>query len=498
MTPIPPKRTGVAAGSCSTWLLVVVALCFAGCGSSQRLVRNDQAVRALHYRALTEKIASLLPDSLFPPARVAVKIISLKDTALIFDRNAQYLFTPASNEKLFSSATALAFLGPQYRLESSVAFDAYSRRIYIRGGGDPLLSDADLDSLARSLRPAVSGTNPWTVVGDASRFDSLYWGKGWMWDDQGDATGMAVSALSADGNFVEVVVRGGETIGIPAMVSVSPPTSYVTTENHAVVVDSVRNTLLIGRPLQHQSNRLTIHGDILPGTSHSFKVAVWEPEMFTLQLFRESLERTGIRCSALVLDTMPRNIPVVATISHRLDSVIFYMNKTSDNLTAECLTKTLGAEAAQSPGSWDAGTAVIRRFLSSMRIDTTRIVLADGSGLSRYDLTSADAIITLLSDIYHHPEVYPGFVASLPIAGEDGTLSHRMRHGGAYHVLRAKTGTATGVSSLSGFTTSADGFPIAFSILMQDYPGSSHVYRAIQDSIGQVLSEWKLVEDAGK
>ena len=135
--------------------------------------------------------------------------MELADSAVLLQRNPDLLFTPASNQKLFTSAAALALLGPAYRITTAAAADPSRRRIYLKGGGDPLLISDDLDSLASQLARQLPRGGAWTLVGDVSRFDSVYWGPGWMWDDASDPDGMGITPLTVNRNTVEVLLRAG-------------------------------------------------------------------------------------------------------------------------------------------------------------------------------------------------------------------------------------------------------------------------------------------------
>ncbi|HEX9006352.1 MAG TPA: D-alanyl-D-alanine carboxypeptidase/D-alanyl-D-alanine-endopeptidase [Bacteroidota bacterium] len=440
---------------------------------------------------LAARISELFADSLFPPSAVSIKVVSLKDSTVLYERNAGLLCNPASNQKLFTSAAALCMLGPYYRFNTIAAVDPVTRRIYLKGDGDPLLTGFDLDSMALAVQRALPRPGPWTVVGDASRFDTLYWGNGWMWNDASDPDGMGVSALTVNANTVEVHVRAGMRPGVPPAVTLIPPTGFVKVENRANVADSVRQELSISRPLQHPSNAIVVSGDIRPGDHHSASVSVFEPDRYTTVLFRESLERAGVRCSGLLMDTMPKGLRPAAVVSRRLDSVVMFMNKVSDNLSAECLIKTLGAVSTGGPGTWDSGTEAVRLFLASVGIDTTRIAVADGSGLSRYNLTNAETILRLLTVMAARPSLFGVYNSSLPVAGEDGTLARRMRGTPAERRLRAKTGTLSGVTSLSGYAPGADGELLGFSMIMANFAGPTRPYRAVQDSIGVLLSTWR-------
>ena len=171
--------------------------------------------------------------------------------------------------------------------------------------------------------------------------------------------------------------------------------------------------------------------------------------------------------------------------------VVIYMNRVSDNLSAECLLKTIGAIKAGAPGTAPAGIHAIRNFLAQQGLDTTRMVMVDGSGVSRYNLTTTRGIAGLLQVMYRNQALFPLFYNSLPAPGEHGSLSGRMRGTTAENNLRGKTGTLRGASAFSGYVRAADGNLLAFSIIMQNFHGNLRSYRQVQDRIGVFLSQWK-------
>ena len=207
-------------------------------------------------------------------------------------------------------------------------------------------------------------------------------------------------------------------------------------------------------------------------------------------VLKEILQQEGIVVNGEVSHgTVPSGAVVIAThLSPPLMDILRLMNKPSDNVIAELIFKTLGAEVKGEPGTWQKGRQVIGEFLEEMGA-AFRIV--DGSGLSRYNLVTAELLVNLLVFVYNDFELMPDYVASLPIAGVDGTLKNRMKGMRAEKVLRAKTGTLSGVSALAGYTVTADGEVLAFSILISHYAGPAAPARRIQDTIGNYLTRWR-------
>ena len=138
------------------------------------------------------------------------------------------------------------------------------------------------------------------------------------------------------------------------------------------------------------------------------------------------------------------------------------------------------------PGTWGTGLDSIKSFLAGkVRIDTAQIRLADGSGVSRYTLTNSDQLISLLTWVYNS-KYRDNFISTLPGGGwENSTLEKRLADVGG--LVRAKTGGLSGVRNLAGYIYSQKYGPVAFSILMNGYIGSSSKYRYVQNQIVKTL-----------
>jgi D-alanyl-D-alanine carboxypeptidase/D-alanyl-D-alanine-endopeptidase (penicillin-binding protein 4) len=206
-----------------------------------------------------------------------------------------------------------------------------------------------------------------------------------------------------------------------------------------------------------------------------------------LTLFRDALRAQGIKIAGMTTAPTPAGANVVARAARRVDELVRFALKTSDNLTAESLLKLLGRHSTAQLGSAEAGSAAVRRYLAIQGIPTEHLVLADGSGVSRYNLSSAETLTQTLRAIHRDRELYRTFYDSLSIAGKDGTLKLRMKGSCAKGNLRGKTGNMSGVSALSGYASSADGEPLAFAMIMQNYATSGRHAREIQDRIAALL-----------
>ena len=207
-------------------------------------------------------------------------------------------------------------------------------------------------------------------------------------------------------------------------------------------------------------------------------------------LLKNELVEKGIE---VIGDVVPGTVPSEARraakhLSPPLADIIKLMNKPSDNWIAELLFKAIGAEVMGEPGTWQKGRDAVTAFLSETVGELPAHRFVDGSGLSRYNLLNVELLTRLLVDMYRNFELMPEYLASLPIAGVDGTLRNRLQGVSAEKMLRAKTGTLSGVSALAGYAVSADDEVFAFGILISHYVGSATPARDIQDQIGNHLT----------
>ncbi len=442
------------------------------------------------YPTLKARIDSLIPDDLFPPAHIGVKVISLTRNETLYELNAHALFNPGSGQKLITAAAALTRLGGSFPFKTSVYLDASSNTLYLKGFGDALFQTKDADSLARLVRRIVSPAQQWRIVGDVSYFDDEYWGYGWNWNDEPEAYQMFITPLILNGNAIKLFARPGRRVGEPLIVWTDPPTSFVTIENTGrTTARGVTTRVKLSRKYRERSNILTVEGEMMRRQRvDSTALSLWQPERYATHVFAERLQTAGTMVSETGIDTVPASAIEIASLAHPLDSVVAYLNKESDNLSGEALIKTLAAERYGPPGSTRAGATIIKEYLAGLGIDTLWLRIADGSGLSRHNLISPAILVRVLEDMYASPH-FSSFNNSLPLAGIDGTIRKRMRYTSAHGNVRAKTGTLSGVSSLSGYVLTLDGEWLAFSIMMMNYPTEARVYRRVQDEIAVFLSE---------
>src|SRR4029079_2035233 len=404
--PVPPR---FAAAAVAIVAFFVVPAAQAG----SRSAFQTQLARALHARHVH-------------PARTGAILLDLQSGTTLFAHNARLPLRPASNEKLATTYAALTALGPSFRIETDVLGEGqqdgttWQGNLVLKGYGDPALSFAQVNSIARQVAAAgirhVSGR----ILGDESWFDTHRTGLGWK----------AQFSLHESPALSALIVNRGWT----------------------------------GR---YETTR---------------------PALTAAQLFRQDLRPAGItgpREAALGVASTDA-APLAQVQSAPLSVLVRHMDVYSDNFYAEMLLKEVGAVQG-SFGSAAARIAVERRLLEEAGVPLAGVRTVDGSGLSLLDRWTSVGLATLLRPMCEGQELRPHLVAALPIAGKTGTLEHRVRPGPARGLVRAKTGTTSNASSLSGFV----GDRYAFSILENGSPVPVLNAEASQSRVAQVL--WRTV-----
>ncbi len=446
---------------------------------------------------LKSSIDEILSDPAIKNGVQAVVVQSLKTGQRLYDHNGDLLMIPASNFKLVVSATTLELLGPDFKFQTEVFANGpvqdgvLDGDLIIKGGGDPVLSTANLTELASQVKETGVKSVKGNIVADDTLFDRQRLGSGWSWDSLQYYYSAEVSALNLNRNTVDVYVRPGKEVGDPVEVDLSPKTTYFTVENTATTgKKGSANTIWVSRPLG--LNIIRVSGSIAHGTNVTSREtlrSIMEPQLYTGYAFVTELGKQGIEVSGSVLSgKLPDGAKAVAAHSSPpLSRVLSLLNKPSDNLIADVLLKYLGAHFKET-GSWDNGADVERDFCKKMGMNMGGLSISDGSGLSRFNYISANNLIKLL-EYMHSSKHFKVFYDSLPIAGVDGSLYSRMRNASTKNNLRAKTGYIGRVSSLSGYVNTKSGEPLAFAIIMNHHLCPKSDATGLQDKIGVLLAD---------
>lgn len=414
---------------------------------------------------------------------------NLRTGKTLISFNADKLFLPASNTKLYTTAAALRLLGPQFRIRTPilasgpVSGGVIEGDLLVIGQGDPTWSArfhddgkavfrAWADSLEALEITAISGA----IIGVDAVFIEQPQGSGWSWDNDAYYYAAQIAGLSFNENVVDVIIVPRPDWQPPLIVP-SPATAYVRIENRLLTLDTLDNpdSLKVKWEIRRPrgANRIIFEGIVRPDTVET-GASVEDPVAFTATVLRETLLEEGIAvagpASALRLFTSdsifasPTGDTLFVHQSPPLEDIIYLLNKDSQNMMAEILLRILGVGPKEG-GSDREGLRRARQVWAGMGVDTTNIVLTDGSGLSRYNKISPRGTVALLTAMQGDTS----FFRSLPIAGVDGTLEETFVGSLAERRVFAKTGSLWGGRALSGYLITTKGDRVVFSILINDF-----------------------------
>jgi len=467
-------------------LLFIVSLLLQACVTFKEIPVSQQ-----------NRIDSLLTSDFFKSTQAAISVYDLTENKSVYQHNEKLLMRPASNQKILTTGAAYLFLGDNYNFKTSIYHTGEIKDslcngdIYIVGGFDPDFNSTDLDSLVRAIKHCGINGITGNIYADVSAMDSLFWGKGWMWDDDPESFAAYITPLTINKNSIRIVAKPN-SIGKPATVELNPDTKFFTVENSSATVDTGKTTLKITRDWINRKNKIIISGNFLESAKHdTVRLNVFNPTFYFLHLMRESFERNGISFCGKV-DTLKLNKDAVfiSSFERNIKPVIINTNKTSDNLSAELILRALSLNTHGSHASAKNGIVLVDSLITLAGLNPKNYTIVDGSGLSFYNLLSAELLTDVLKYFYYkQPKIFEKLSNSFPVSGYDGTLKNRMKETSAYKHVFAKTGSLSGVSNLSGYLLSRSDHLIAFSILIQNYTGSSNQVRTIQDNICKIIFE---------
>ena len=453
--------------------------------------------------SIQEKLDKILSNSFFESTLAAVDVYDLTGKEIIYQKNNRYLLHPASNMKILTSAAGLVFLGPDYNFETTFYYKGdiddgvLDGDLYVVGGFDPAFSIQDLDYFIDAIDSLGIKKIKGNIFADVSRMDTMYWGEGWMWDDDPSTDSPYLSSLNINYNSVEVFLLGTEP-GRKAQIILNPYSKYFNVYNEAVTVSPDEdNSYSITRDWMNKKNTVVAKGKVkkgrmITGDEEPQSLNVFRPDLYFLTLFKETLQRKGIKVEGKSDNFwLPYDAIYLRTISRPFAEIIIPLDKKSINLIAEMVLYAMAEKYYGKPATAKNGIKVINNFISLIGMSPEKYNLVDGSGLSHYNLVSAELILEVLKYMYYsEPGLYKVLVESFPIAGVDGTLAKRMNGTSAENNVKAKTGTITGVSALSGYITSQSGRLIAFSILIENFARGTSTARNFQDEICKILVEY--------
>lgn len=437
-------------------------------------------------RAITEQIAQ--PQ--WARSRWGIVIQNLESGIDLYRHNAEQYFLPASNAKLLTTAAALQALGPDWQQQTLIAQQGSGPQLealHITGQGDPTLTTADLGTWARSLHRQGVRTIERLTVSEAAA-DAVNRHPTWESYDLNFYYGAPVSGLILNENSFRLTVLPqavGEAIAWETDDAIALGQWQLQNQGVTSTAGSsyaLEITGVLGTPT------LQINGSVAADNGPDpWDMAVLHPAQYFLATLRSQLHQAGITVTtAEVTSQAPTGLTRRETWnSPPLSELIRATNQPSQNLYAEVLLRSLGqAHPSQ------AGLTALEASLTALGVDPETYQLADGSGLSRHNLVSPDAIAQTLTQIARSEQAQV-FLDSLPVAGQSGTLRRRFRETPAAGQVWAKTGTLTGVSALSGYLQLPGQDRLVFSILLNQATAPVSVQRQAIDQLVLLLAGWQ-------
>lgn len=445
---------------------------------------------------LGDAVASVLQDPALQGAQVGLHVVRLDDGAVLYSHNADDLLVPASNVKLITTAAALHYLGPDYQFPTDVHADwdahtGVAKRLVVKGYGDPWLIPERLWYLASRI--ALRGVHELRgdLVVDDTHFEGSRWEQGGEDSHSSYAYLAPAGALTVGFNALLVHVTPALTAGQPARVALDPGSDYARVHGRIQTVRRERTSILVSVRPERDRSVVEVSGRInIDDDGRSYWRRVDNPPVFAGELLKAYLKQVGVRVTGRVVeDVLPADMPkLVSLTSPSLAELVGRVNKHSNNFMAAQLARAVGAHVAGAPGSWEKGKVAIERFLAHLGVEPGSYELHNASGLHDVNRFSARQIIRVLDYMYQQPDLRPEFVASMAVAGGTGTLNERMLNTEAASVLRAKTGTLSMASSLSGFVTTRGGETLGFSFLVNGFKSRIDNVTRAQDQLGALLA----------
>ncbi|PIQ43031.1 MAG: D-alanyl-D-alanine carboxypeptidase/D-alanyl-D-alanine-endopeptidase [Gammaproteobacteria bacterium CG11_big_fil_rev_8_21_14_0_20_46_22] len=445
------------------------------------------------------QINTLIKHSL-PEVHIGVAVMSADNGKIIYEHNAYQTFAPASNVKLLTAAAALYRLGPNYHYSTRLMLNkrhisghTLNGDAYIIFSGDPTLTLEDVQHFIAELKRHNIDRIRGNIILDDSRFSRPDYAPGSSYEDHVWYYTAPISAILINQNALYFQIVPNKTLDKPAKVYTSPIGRAYTSQlpSHIKTVtfaQSMRYCSLVVNVSHDNTYQLTGCWPI-DDKPKGLKLALRNPALFAERIIRKALVENHVQLTGSIkTGKAPKGLNVVSEKqSAKLKTLIITMMKDSNNIYAESLTKTLGAEE-YGQGTFLLGTDEIENVLHDKTgINFQRASLRDGAGASRYDLLTPLQITRLLYVVNQDKALRKDFIESLPEAGTDGTLWRRMRSPDMKNSVEAKTGSMTGISTLSGYIKTINGQTLVFSIMVNGITGSVQAARDFQDELLSIL-----------
>lgn len=434
--------------------------------------------------------------------------VQVRDTngVVLESYNADKIIRPASNLKLISAGAYLEILGTDFRFktrlfgEGDQTEDVWSGDLIVQGSGDPSISGTFYDDdplflfekwaelLIEKGITKIEGN----LIGHTGLFDDVPYPEGWEWSDLSFYYAPEISALSFNGNVVDLEVVADGPVGSTPEIQWFPfNTPYVEFVNEQQITprgseydESYRRVL--------GTNTIILRSTLPQGYYETEPLSVLEPAYYFMDTFKRYLEERGIIVTGQIFIDYTHEFNQESGItllnehqSEPLHELVQWMNRESDNFYTEMFLKKIAAEVYNVQGTTELGLEILKRYMEEMGFDTADVNLKDASGMAPASLLSANDLNQYLSKV-RQKEYFQYLYESLSIGGRNGTLSYRFNNSPVLGNFYGKTGYVSGVRSLSGYLDTESGQQLIVSIFTNNYTArTSHV-----DLIHQQILEY--------
>lgn len=426
-----------------------------------------------------DNINKVLAKSSVKKSVVSISIKDVKTGQSVYDLNSDRLISPASTQKIVTLAAALDTLGPDYNFETSL-YKNSNNELYIKLGADPYLREKDLKTLMNAAKNK-NILEPKNIFIDDYIVDGVDWGEGWQWDDDLNYLMPKFSSYNLDGNLLAIIVAPTSN-GAPA--SVYTKNFYPVTFMNLAVTDTTKsNDIKFERNNSISPDILTVKGVVanikpypipVPNLKRYFRLRLEDAIADAKIEYYRNISQKKLPSS---------NIYLISSVKHPIKLAVADILKNSNNMAAESVFKIAGGKYIKNTGSIDSSIKMFEAYCKKIGVDYDDIKIVDGSGVSKNNLMSAEFMTDFLVALSKTPgfEIYKNI---LPTAGE-GTLKNRMLYFSGN--LRAKTGTLSDISAITGYITAKSGKTYAFDIMINDPKSSSSDKKMLEEYILRAL-----------
>lgn len=417
--------------------------------------------------AIDAQINEILTSGDISEEDVGIYIKSLSSGKVIYEKNADRFFIPASNQKILTTASALMILGPDFRFETKFFTDGKKEgsvlkgNVYITGNFNPEIDQSYYEEFAEFLKSNGVKKIEGDIIVYSNYLPNTY---GWPEKDAEYCFTVNPSDIPISENCLRVKVIADRKIRIETI-----PDAYLNIE------PDIRVSKYGGEiSAKLKDEKLFLQGIVRNGYSKELSIPIKEPAKFNLLVLSKILHQYGIQFGRLyIFESLPKDLSLLyVKKSSPLREIIKKANKDSNNFIAEQIFAYIGQKS-------------VLKTLEHMKISSKNIQIYDGSGLSKYNLVSPKIIGETLEAIYKTP-YFEDFFSSLAVAGKDGTLKHRFSDPEIFGKIYAKTGYIKGVKNLSGYAVSTDGDVYIFSIMVNNLK-STKPANQIQERVCKLL-----------